>query len=51
VKSTHRHQGFRMASMSMIKKEGLLLDHKYYIDRQIKLPVLQLYEALGWKFF
>jgi DNA polymerase delta subunit 1 len=51
IRSNHRYQGYRMASKDMIKKYNLEVDYKYYILHQLKLPVVQLYDALNWKFY
>jgi DNA polymerase delta subunit 1 len=50
VKSSHKYQGYRMASKKMIEKYNLQIDYKYYVTHQLKLPIVQLYDALCWKF-
>jgi len=51
IRSSHKYQGYKMASKDMIKKYNLEVDYEYYIFHQLKLPVIQLYDALKWNFF
>ncbi|KAJ2757045.1 hypothetical protein GGI19_000341 [Coemansia pectinata] len=50
IKSNSKLQGYHYASRDMIESMDLEIDHEYYVDHQLKGPIVQIYDVLGWKF-
>lgn len=50
IRSDNKYQGYKMATKYMIENHGLEIDHDYYLKHQLLSPLLQIYEAVKWRF-